>query len=150
MFSRSLVFILAAVAVLSAQGGGAPGGQAATLQAFADKLKLNEKTQIPAVEVIFTDATRAAVPIGQEMAQTRRRLLDAEAAGRPDEIAAASAAYVAAAARMTALETKAYVQVYDLLKPDQQKKTVEAFPLMAGLFQPQARPSRSGRGGGGQ
>jgi hypothetical protein len=46
---------------------------------------------------------------------------------------------------MAALEAKAFASVYELLEPKQQPKAVEAFALMAGLFQPSA--PRGGRGG---
>jgi len=142
-----VLFLLTAVVV--AQGGSATG-QAATLQLFADTLKLDEKKQIPAVETIFTEAARAAAPVALEIGKAREKLLAAQLSGNADDLTAAKAAYVAAAARMTAIETGAYARVYALLKPNQQAKTADAFALMAGLFVTQARSPRPGRVGGGQ
>lgn len=142
--------------VVSAQGGRSPGGggsgaaQIAALQAFADKLKLDQKVQIPAVETIFTDAARAALPVSTQLVQLRRRLFDAETAGKADEIAAAREALATTSAKMTTIETEAYQRVFAILKPNQQSKTAEVFELMAGLFQTAPRPTsgRTGRGGG--
>ena len=138
------VFFLASVLV--AQGG----GQATALEEFAAKLKLDAKTQIPAVETIFTDAARAAVPASQALTKARQQILEAQLSGKAEDLATANAAYAAAAAKMTAIETEAYGRVFAILKPNQQTKTKDAFPLMAGLFMTQARAPRTGRTGGGQ
>jgi hypothetical protein len=156
MVSRVVLVCFVAAAIVSAQGGGVPGGggsggaaNAAALQQFAVKLKLDQKVQIPAVETIFTDAARAAQPLSAQLTQLRRKLFDAEVAGKADEVASAREALTAAAAKMTLIETQAYQRVFDILKPNQQARTAEAFELMAGLFQTTPRPSsRSGRGGG--
>jgi len=140
-------FLLAGVLVAQ---GGQGGGQSNALSEFAAKLKLDDKTQVPAVETIFTEAARAGVPVTQDVRKARQQILDAQLSGKADEIAAANAAYAAAAAKMTTIETEAYARVFAILKPNQQAKTREAFPLMAGLFMTQARVSRTNRGGGGQ
>jgi hypothetical protein len=88
--------------------------------------------------------------VAQAVGKARQQILDAQLSGTADDLAAANAAYAAAAAKMTALETEAYGRVFALLKPNQQAKTKDAFPLMAGLFMTQARPPRTNRVGGGQ
>lgn len=156
MTGRIVLICFIFAAAVSAQGGRVPGGggsgaaaQAAALQAFADKLKLDQKVQIPAVETIFTDAARAALPISTQLVQLRRRLFDAETTGKADDIAAAREALAVTSAKMTMIETEAYQRVFDILKPNQQSKTAEVFELMAGLFQTAPRSSGfSGRGGG--
>jgi hypothetical protein len=140
---RTILGIVLLTGVVVAQGG-----QATALQELSDKLRLDEKTQIPAVETIFTEAARAAVPVAQEIGKARQQILDAEIAGAAADIAASRAAYAAAAAKMTAIESDAYRRVFAILKPNQQAKTAEVFPLMAGLFMTPARAPRSGRGGG--
>jgi hypothetical protein len=152
MIPRLVVLTLTATAVISAQGGvGAPSGQAAALQQIADKLKLDEKTQIPTVERIFTNAARAATSVGQDVARARRQLLDARLTDDAAGTEAARAALLAASARMTSIETAAYLEVYDQLKPNQQSRTSQAFPFMAGLFQPPPpRPALPSRGRGGE
>lgn len=141
------VFVL--TGILVAQGGGG-GGQSTALSEFAAKLKLDEKVQIPAVETIFTEAARAALPVSQAIGKARQQILDAELSGKADDLAAANAAYATAAAKMTTIETEAYGRVFAILKPNQQTKTKDAFPLMAGLFMTQGRAPRGNRGGGGQ
>lgn len=148
MIAKLVLVCLVGSAPLLAQGGRVPGAggsgssaQAAALQAFADKLRLDDKVQIPAVETIFTDAARAAQPVNVQLIQLRRRLFDAEAGGKADEVATAREALAVASARMTMIETEAYQRVFDILKPNQQSKTTEAFELMAGLFQTAPRPS---------
>lgn len=159
---RTVLGVFLLTGVLVAQGGGGGqgfgGGQgggsgqlnATALTDFALKLKLDDKTQIPAVETIFTDAARAAAPVSQAIGKARQQILDAQLSGKADDLAAANAAYSAAAAKMTAIEAETFSRVFALLKPNQQAKTKDVFPLMAGLFITQARPSRTNRVGGGQ
>lgn len=149
-----VLLAVAASVVVSAQGGRTPSGggggaaQAAALQALADKLRLNERTQIPEVETVFTAAARAALPVSLQLSQARRSLYNAMAEGTPDEGTAARDALVAATARMTTIETDAFQRVFDLLEPKQQNKAAEAYTFMAGLFKTAPRPGRgSGRGG---
>jgi len=156
MFFRTRVMswalvVLAGAAGVAAQGGAPLTGQAATLQQFADYLKLDDKAQVPTVEGFLNEAAKAAVPLAQEMARARRQWLDADLAGQGEGQTAARAATVAAAFKMASLETHTYRRVFAILKPNQQAKTPKAFPLMAGLFQPPPTPPRSmrppGRGG---
>lgn len=140
-----------ATALLSAQGGGGGGaatGQAAVLEEFADRLGLDMRTQITPVEKILTDGARAAAPVGLEMIQIRKRLLELELAGKSGDLKPVLNAYTSAAAKMTGIETEAFAKVYALLKPNQKSKAPKAFELMAGLLQPPPpRPARV-RGGG--
>jgi hypothetical protein len=90
------VFLFAGVLV--AQGGGG-GGQATALTEFATRLKLEEKTQIPAVETIFTDAARAAIPVAQAVGKARHRFWMRSCRARPMTSRRPTAAYAAAAAK---------------------------------------------------
>lgn len=146
MFSKSILSaILAASVTLAAlaQGGGGP---LTPLQEFAGRLRLDEKTQLPAVQQLFADAAKEAAPVAQEMLELRQKLVNVELAG--SDTAPILEAYAAAAARMTGLETRVFQQVYALLKPAQQSRAPEAFAMMAGFFQ--SAPGRGRRGGGGE
>jgi len=127
--------------------------QARTLgQQFADRLKLDAKTQAPEVERILSDGARDAAPIGQQMLQIRQQLVNATLAKKTDdEKKPLVEAYAAAAAKMAGIETAAFTKIYALLKPNQQSSAPQAFAIMAGMFQP-AAPRAGGRGprGGGQ
>jgi hypothetical protein len=141
---------LAAVVTVTslAQGGGGP---ATPLQEFADKLKLDPRTQLPAVQEWFGEAAREAAPIAQEMVELRRQLVNLELTNRSAETKAVLEGYATAAAKMAGLETRVFQQVYATLKPAQQSKAAEAFAFMAGFFQSSAgRGGRGPRGGGGQ
>src|SRR5262245_46687623 len=52
-----------------------PSGPRTPFQQFADRLKLDPKTQKPMAEQIFTEASKEAAPIAQEMLQLRQRLV---------------------------------------------------------------------------
>ena len=134
-------------ATLFAQGG----GPATPLQDFADKLRLDKNTQLPAVQQLFAEAAKEAAPIAQEMIELRQQLVNLELGNRSAETKAVLEAYANAAARMTGLETRVFQQVYATLKPFQQSRADEAFALMAGFFQfSGGRGGRGARGGGGQ
>ena len=118
---------------------------------FADRLKLDEKTQVPAAQEIFTAAATEAAPVAVEMLQIRQKLLNVALSGSPEDQKAAEGAYTVAAAKMAGIEAAAFAKVYATLKPNQQSNAPQAFALIAGFFQA-AGPSGGGRGqrGGGQ
>ena len=142
----ALAVFMGASSLAAAQDGPPAMGAPSPFEEFANKLKLDKKTQLPKVEQLFTVAATDAVPIGQELTQLRQRLVNIHLTGRADDLAAAVEATVTSAAKMAALEARAFASVYELLEPKQQPKAAEAFALMAGLFQPS---TRGGRGGGG-
>ncbi len=142
----AVALVLGSSALAAAQDGPPAMGAPSPFEEFANKLKLDKKTQLPKVEQLFTVAATDAVPIGQELTQLRQRLVNIHLTGRADDLAAAVEATVTSAAKMAALEARAFASVYELLEPKQQPKAAEAFALMAGLFQPS---TRGGRGGGG-
>ena len=81
MFSKVLISVFVAATVLSAQGGGMapPGTGPQTLfEQFGHRLDLDRRTQFPEAEKLFTDASRLAAPIAQQMQQLRVRLVNAE------------------------------------------------------------------------
>jgi hypothetical protein len=122
------------------------------LQLFAEKLKLDAKTQVPAVEEILSGAAKEAGPVGQQMLQLRQQLVNLDLAKKADEEKKpVVAAYADAAAKMAGIEARAFARVYAMLKPNQQSGAAQAFAIMAGIFQPAApRPgaARGQRGGG--
>ena len=118
---------------------------------FADRLKLDAKTQIPAVEQILSDAAREAAPIGQQMLQLRQQLVNLALENKPADTKPVVDEYAAAAAKMAGIEARAFAKVYATLKPNQQSSASQAFAIMAGMFQPPAPRTpggRAGRGGG--
>jgi hypothetical protein len=131
-------------------GGGAPR-QLTPVEQFAEKLKLDSKTQVPAVQEILSAAQREAAPIGTEIMQIRQRLLNIDLSGKPEDAKSSEDALTTASAKMAVIEAGAFAKVYALLKPNQQKDAAQAFTIMAGIFQPSAPSAGGGRGrrGGG-
>ena len=154
MLARLMVAVLLATSVVSAQGGGGGGSAPPSLGGFkiptfleelSGTLKLDYKTQEPAVLEILSAAGREASPIVQEMLTIRNRILAAEVNGRPDLSQAAVADYALATAKMAAVEGATFKKIYQLLKPNQQGKAVEAFGLMGGMFLPRTPPRAPAR-----
>lgn len=126
-------------------------GQQTQFQKFAEKLKLDSKTQVPAVGQIFTEALTEAAPVGQQMLVLRQQIVNVALAGKPqDDQKPLVDAYKAQAAKMAAIEARAFSKVYAVLKPNQQSNATEAFALMAGIFEPQGVGGRGRRGAGGR
>jgi hypothetical protein len=164
MLSKVILVMLCSTAIVSGQGRGGGGGDQGggdTMSAraltpfeeFAGKLKIDLKTQGPAVEQIFADGAKEAQPVGLEIMVLRQRLVNAEIAAKPDDVKAALDACTTAAAKMAAIEAKVFAKVFAILTPAQQARGVEgfeqAFAIMAGFFQ-QAAPRGGGRGGEGR
>jgi hypothetical protein len=156
------VALVLATSIVSAQGGGGGGGGggAPSLGAYkvptlfeelSGTLKLDYKTQEPAVQEILAAANKDATPIVQDMFTLRQRILAAEVAGKPDLAKAATDEYALTTAKMAAVESEAFKKIYALLKPNQQAKAVDAFGLMGGMFLPRTAPRQraAGAGGGG-
>jgi hypothetical protein len=144
MKSKTLLtaaLLIALVSSLPAQGGG--GGT--RLDEFAGKLRLDPKSQRPALQPIFADGAKAAAPVADEMLQLRQKMLNLELTDKAADLAATKIAYADAAARMTGIEVAVFQKVYALLLPSQQSRAPEAFAYMAGFFQ--SAPARGGRGG---
>ena len=130
---------------------GAPGiglQQRTRFEQFADRLKLDSKTQIPAVDQILSDSAREAAPIGQQMLQLRQQLVNLGLENKPADMKPVVGEYAVAAAKMAGIEARAFAKVYAMLKPNQQSSASQAFAIMAGMFQPAAPRGRGGRGGG--
>ena len=144
-----------AVAAFVPQRGGSGSGAPpmdptppSAFEQFVDRLKLDHKNQLPAVEKIFTQAAADAAAVAQDMARLRQSMLDAELNGKPEAVKAAQDAYTIAAAKMAGFEAQAFTKVHALLKPNQKSKAPEAFALMGGLFQMVAPAGGRGRRGG--
>ena len=73
-----------------------------------------------------------------------------QVAENPVDLKLATEGYAAAATKMVALEVKVFTEVAANLRPNQLSKTVEAFALMAGIFNPPTpRAGAPARRGGG-
>jgi hypothetical protein len=115
-------------------------------QQFVNRLRLDSRSQLPAVQETFSAALKEAAPVGQEMLQLRQQLVNLALANRRDEMKPVVDAYAAAAARMTSIETRAFASVYATLKPNQQSAAPQAFAVIAGMFHPSV-PRGGGRSG---
>lgn len=113
---------------------------------FVSRLKLDTRSQVPAVQEVFSEALKEAAPIGQQMLQLRQQLVNLALANKRDEMKPVVDAYAAAAAKMTGIEARAFARVYRTLKPNQQAGGSEAFAVIAGMFHPSA--PRAGAGSG--
>jgi hypothetical protein len=114
-------------------------------------LKLDSKTQVPAVEQILSEAAKDAAPVGQQMLQLRQQLVNLALENKPADMKPIVDGYAGAAAKMAGIEARAFAKVYATLKPNQQSSASQAFAIMAGMFQPpppRASGGRGGRGGG--
>ena len=112
----------------------------------ADKLKLN-KEQKEEFERILAAGREEARPVLETMMKMRAQLATVMLRGGAEaDLKKATEEYTAAAAQMTAIETKAFGKLYAALKPNQQGKAAQAFELMAGIFEP--RIGGGGRGMG--
>lgn len=131
-------------------GPAASGTELSPMDQFVMKLKLDDEKQIPAAERVFGQAKTAAAPYGLELTQQRRRLLDAEVAGKADDAKLALETYTEAARKVTGVEAAFMARVFADLKPDQKKKVSEAFVFLTGIFQPTAATSQGRRRGGDQ
>jgi hypothetical protein len=125
------------------------GGESARamtpFEEFADRLKLDDKTQAPAVRELFNAAASNAAPVGIELLQLRQKLLNMERAGQTADTKPVLDAITVASAKMARIEATTFAKVYGLLKPNQQAKAPQAFAQMAGFFQ--STPNAGGRGG---
>jgi hypothetical protein len=131
--------------------GTAEGARALTpFEQFADKLKLDSKTQLPAAREILTAAAKDASPVAVQLLQIRQRLLNVALNGNPQELKPVQDSYAAAAAKMAGIEAAAFAKVYATLKPNQQSNAVQAFAVMAGMFQVVAPAGGRGQRQGGQ
>ena len=131
-------------------GGGAPAPGAKTqFDVIAEELKLDRKTQVPAVTELFLAAENESFAIVDDMLRLRQQLLNVETgAASAAQSAEAKAAYSASVERMLALEVRVFSGTYALLKPDQQARAPKAFVEMAGFYRALAPVAGAGRAGG--
>ncbi len=115
-------------------------------QQFVNRLRLDTRSQLPAVQETFAAALKEAAPLGQDMLLLRQQLLNLALTNKRDEMKPAIDAYAVAASKMTGIEARAFASVYRTLKPNQQSGAPEAFAVIAGMFHPSA-PRGGGRGG---
>ena len=144
MFPKVLIAVIVTAVALSAQGGETTppiGGPQTLFEQFGRRLDLDRRTQFPEAEKLFTDASRVAAPIAQQMQQLRVRLVNAEIDKNDAEIKAILPEYRAAAAHMADLEAQTFAKVYALLRPNQVNHATEAFAIVAGVFIPPSPPA---------
>ena len=149
-----LVIVLAAPALVAAQGGGSGAPQMVAdptpFEQYVNKLTLKTE-QLEQIQKFFTTAATEGAPISRELLGAREAMLTAEVAGNAEQFGAASASYATAAVKMAALEIKAVQQAATVLTPKQMSKSAEAFVVMAGLFNlptPRLNLTAGRRGGG--
>jgi len=120
------------------------------MEKFVSKLKLDENKQVPPAERVFAAGMTQAKAYGQELNDQRRHLLTAELAGNETDRKLAFDAYLEASRKIAAIEASFMSRIFVDLKPDQRKKTVDAFDLLAGIFLPSSPvAAQAGRGRGG-
>jgi hypothetical protein len=153
--SRILILLVLAAAAVGAQRGDAGGSGAPPMNPdptpfdeFVTKLKLDGR-QLTEIQNILNAAATEAAPVSTELLQIREKLMAAEVAGKADEMSGLLTSYTTTAAKMTALEVKAFKKVQGVLKEGQLKKSAEAFSLIAGLFNQPTRARGGRRPGGG-
>jgi hypothetical protein len=117
-------------------------------ETFADKLGLDEKTQLQPVREIFLAGVAEAGAPARELLQLRNKLLNVERSGQTDEMKPTLDAYAAAAAKVAAIEASTMSKVAALLRPNQQNKIPQAFVVLQGMFQINAPAAGGGRGRG--
>lgn len=170
MFWKFIAVVVATTA-LSAQGdrlgsqfdenGGNDQSAASALrpktpmEQIVEVLKLDMKTQVPAVQEIFSAAQKESIPVINQMMQTRQRMVNADLNADAAQQQAEMATYSAAATKMATIEANTFNKLYALLKPNQQSKAPQAFAIMAGIFMPTgpaapARGPQAGPQGGGR
>jgi hypothetical protein len=146
------IAVIVATTALSAQGerlgsqfdenGGNDQSAASALrpktpmEQIVEILKLDAKAQVPAVQEIFTAAQKDAIPVINQMMQSRQRLVNADLGADAAQQQAELETYSAAATKMATIEANTFNKVYALLKPNQQSKAPQAFAIMAGIFMP--------------
>jgi len=140
-----LAAALAAGLACAQRGGSSPDSRAADDQAamrsaptrleiLTTNLKLRS-AQEKQIRSALDDIQKDAAPVRDDMAAKRARIADAVQAGQAQsEIDSAVTAYAATAARMAALEMKAFAGIYQALDPDQRKAAAPAFNMMSGIF----------------
>jgi len=106
------------------------------LQVLTDAFSL-DKDQKNEVKILMDGAYKTAAPLRADLTKTRQGLAQAVIGAKPEaEIAAATKAYGAAAAAMTALEMKTLAQMLAMLKPPQRDAGLqEVFYMMRGALQ---------------
>lgn len=156
-----LAVILTAAPALAQRGGGggvdpgamgmsAPRPQSAASKAlmFADRLKL-DKEQKAQTEVILNEALKEIAQLRNQMGQTRAQIINAMLrSDNQEEVKKLMEVYSAAAAQVTAIETKAFAKVCALLKPNQQSRAPSAFGLLADTLDPPGSAGMGAPGGG--
>ena len=120
---------------------------------FASRLRLDNKTQAPAVQQVLSEAQKEAQPVIEQMMQLREQMLNFALAGRAAELQATGDQYAAAAATMAAIEARAFARIYESLRDNQKSRAAEAFAGLGGVFLPPAHlisiAPAGGRGRGG-
>lgn len=116
---------------------------------FVEALRLDLRSQVPETQRLMVEGSTGASALVNELVQARQQLLNLEANDRAADKGPVLEAYKSGAARMAAAEAATFVQVYALLRPNQQSRAPRGFDQMAGFFFPQANPGPAGRSASG-
>jgi Spy/CpxP family protein refolding chaperone len=116
---------------------------------FVEELRLDEKSQVPAVQKLMIDGATGASALVTELFQGRQTLLNLELGNKAAEKPAALQAYLAGATKMAAMEAATFAKVSAVLRPNQQSRAAGGFTQMAGFFFPEANAGQAGRGASG-
>lgn len=137
---------LEAAAQRGGGGSGAPPMRTNTpFEDFVEELRLDNRTQVPAVSNLMVEGAKGATPLITQLFEVRQQILNFELANRSADKAPALQAHTEGAIRMAAAEAATFTQVYALLRQNQQSRAPGAFAQMAGFFYPPANPGAAGR-----
>ena len=140
-------------------GGGGMGGMGGgggmmrvapktKLELFAEKLKLSKEQSDELVKILAA-GREEATPIRGQMESGRVAITNAMLKGNPDDTKKFVEAYGNLAGQMAGVEAKVFAKVFEILKPNQQSKAGQAFPYLAGIYDPAGGRGGAGRGMGG-
>ena len=133
-FTRTILVLALALAAGGVGTAAQRGQNLATrtrMQILTDAFAL-DKDQKNEVKILMDGAYKSAAPLRADLTKTRLALAQAVIATKPDaEVTAATKAYGAAAAAMTALEMKTLAEILAMLKPEQKDAGLqEVFYMM--------------------
>jgi len=137
MTRNQLIGQAVVLAVALVLGGATTGAQRADpalrsrLQVLTDAFSL-DKDQKNEVKILMDGAYKTAAPLRADLKKTRLALAQTVIDSKPEaDVTAATKAYGAAAAAMTALEMKTLSQILAMLKPEQRDAGLqEVFYMM--------------------
>ena len=159
MFGRVLWIVMLAATMAFAQRAGGGGvmnntaGMSSTMpravkltkaEMFANQLALT-KEQREQVQTILNETMKEVAPLRTQIDQVRTQIVASMINGdSQDEIKKATDVLIAAQARLTGIEAKAFAQVCAFLNPNQLSKAAAAFDLWTAVVDPPGSARRLG------